>query len=162
MNWISVKDRLLNRSIIRDNGCVEWTGAVKGMGYGYLTIGSRTDGTRRTILAHRLSYQIYKGDPDKMCVLHACDNPRCIEPEHLFLGTRADNNKDRESKNRGIFFKGEDNPRAKLTFKQAEEIREKYRSGKYTHRQLAGEYGFKDHKPIREIIIGKSYQPPKD
>ncbi len=66
-------------------------------------------------VAHRLSYTLNVGPiPDGQCVLHRCDNPPCVNPTHLFLGTRADNNADREAKGRGVPSPGERNGRAKL------------------------------------------------
>ena len=76
--------------------CWLWHGADNGDGYGasYRT----EDGRRRTWLTHRLSYTIFKGPiPEGLCVLHDCpggDNRRCCNPNHLWLGTRSDNNKD--------------------------------------------------------------------
>lgn len=81
-------------------GCIEWTGTLRN-GYGRLVIGSRSDGSRRTVSAHRLAYATYKGEiPKGMFVCHTCDNPACINPQHLFLGTRQDNVNDREEKGR--------------------------------------------------------------
>jgi hypothetical protein len=73
--------------------CWLWTGAIDNKGYGYTS--------RPKLYAHRMSYYLfYSIDPNQMGVLHKCDTPLCVNPNHLFLGTFADNMKDRLSKNR--------------------------------------------------------------
>lgn len=77
--------------------CIEWTGYRDRQGYGRRSI------RRRLFLVHRLAWEEANGPiPDDLCVLHACDNPPCMNPEHLFLGTRADNNADMDAKGRRI------------------------------------------------------------
>lgn len=162
MDYTKYKNRLLKRSRELPNGCLVWTGPIKGMGYGFTTIGSRTDGSRQTIVTHKLSFLISKGDTMGLCVLHKCDNPKCINPDHLFLGTRADNNHDRERKGRGIYSKGQDSGKAKITNRLANRIRALYNSGKHTQRSLAVKFGFKCHSSIGDIVSNKAYpNPPK-
>lgn len=90
-------------------------------------------------VAHRFSYRLYVGPiPDGLCVLHSCDNPGCVNPNHLFLGTNLDNTADMISKSRDNFHaslgpgekacKGEDHGRHKLTEKEVLEIRKLYRT----------------------------------
>ena len=75
----------------------------------------------KRMLAHRAAYLLLKEqDPGDLCVLHGCDNPDCVNPDHLSLGTRADNNADRDSKGRQV--RGEAHPWAKLTEAQAQAI----------------------------------------
>lgn len=105
----------LNVAVKPFTGCWEWKGSKK-RGYGHTIIGSRVDGTRRNIAAHRLSYETFIGPiADGMEVCHRCDNPSCVNPEHLFLGTRQDNIDDREAKQRNNPPKGSSNGRAKLS-----------------------------------------------
>lgn len=76
------------------SGCWEWQ-AGKGTGYG--AISAREYGTKK---AHRIAYAMMKGDPTGMKVCHTCDNPPCVNPEHLFLGTQTDNMLDMHAKGR--------------------------------------------------------------
>lgn len=97
-------------------GCWEWLGAIGKDGYGLTCVDSKTQG------AHRVSWEATNGEiPKGLWVLHKCDNPKCINPKHLFLGTAKDNTKDSMQKGRRK-FRGEDNPSTKLTNTQREEI----------------------------------------
>lgn len=109
--------------------CKIWTGKTDNFGYGKYT----EQGTRKTKLAHRVAWEEANGPiPDGMCVLHECDNPPCVNDEHLFLGTREDNNKDRTVKGRSAKRQGHLNPNVKLTADTVRKIRRDSRSGKDT------------------------------
>ncbi len=117
--------------------CWVWT-AAKTKGYG--KFGFRD----RTVSTHRFSWVLHRGNiPDNLCVLHKCDNRSCINPKHLFLGTKSDNNEDMTSKGRRRWAFGENAGRAKLTNEQVLEIRQiyKWHSRQYGSRQLAKLYG---------------------
>lgn len=106
----------------RADGCWFWQGGRDTNGYGVLNRGGRSDGK---ILAHRLSWLIANDDlPDDLDVLHHCDTPPCVNPEHLFLGTQADNNADRDAKGRQNL--GEKNGAVRLKEGQVREIRRRY------------------------------------
>ncbi len=90
-----VEDRFWEK-VQKGDGCWEWTGA-KTRGYGVINMG-RGKGLKG---AHRLSYEINVGPVGALWVLHRCDNPPCVRPDHLFLGTTADNTQDMMSKGRG-------------------------------------------------------------
>jgi len=92
---MDTKSRFWSR-VQKTEGCWLWTGCVNSTGYG-----SGTFGKARTHMAHRFSWEIAHGPiPDGLCVCHRCDNPRCVRPDHLFLGTRSDNQNDRVAKGR--------------------------------------------------------------
>lgn len=115
-NKSNVYQRLISHmKINKTTGCWEWQGSKRN-GYGRMIIGSRTDGTRKTVSTHRLSYELHYGEiPQGMEICHKCDNPCCINPDHLFAGTRQDNVDDRERKGRNNPPKGEKHAKAKLT-----------------------------------------------
>ena len=121
-------------------------------GYGYTVI--RRNGT--TVLLHRYMYEKYRGAiPGGMCVLHHCDNPACNNPDHLFLGTMADNTRDMINKGRGKQpgLKGIDNGRAVLTETRVREIR----TATDTHRAIAKIYGI-SHANVGRIKRGEIWK----
>lgn len=89
--------RLLNKYVENETtGCWEWTGGKNNVGYGFVRDGDKM----RT--AHRVSYEMHNNTtiPKGMCVCHSCDNPLCINPDHLWLGTRKQNSEDMIRKGR--------------------------------------------------------------
>ena len=84
--WVRITD---------PEGCWEWVGAKSYNGYGRFSIGGRYYGT------HRVAYELFGGSiPTGMCILHSCDNPPCVNPAHLRLGTQLDNMRDMHAKGR--------------------------------------------------------------
>lgn len=119
--------------------CWFWIGAVRDSGYGIFVV-RQTNRKRTTCSAHRFSWNLRFGGTE-LCVLHKCDNPLCVRPGHLFVGTRNDNVQDRQRKGRQT--KGENHPKAKLTNRQVISIRRSYRKGVrgFGIRLLARKYG---------------------
>lgn len=125
-----------DRYIRCDSGCWEWQAARTSAGYGHFT---PTKGVRS--YAHRFAWQEVNGPiPEGMHICHKCDNPRCCNPDHLFLGTHLDNIRDRQSKGRTRTgtLRGEDHPSAKFTAEEIRSIRARAAAGE-TRTALARE-----------------------
>ncbi len=133
---------------INKNGCHICTShSIDDHGY----VVCRREGKRRPIYRH--IYRWYKGTPKRgMVIRHTCDNRKCINPNHLIIGTHQDNVKDRVK--RGRSAKGVRNGRSKLTEKQALVI---YKDKKSTRTELARKYGV-DRQVIRKIQIGETWR----
>jgi len=124
--------------------CWEWTAYKNNLGYGRFRI------QYKTLKAHRVAYFLSTGkDPAKLRVCHTCDNPSCVNPNHLFLGTMGDNIKDMRAKGRGN--KGETQGHSKLTSEQVLQIRSLYASGKYTYKYLSKMFNV-TMSPIGHIV----------
>lgn len=140
-------DRLLAKiNINAESGCWEWS-ASKRQGYGKIKVDGKYIG------AHRVSYAIHRGViPSGMHVCHQCDNRACINPEHLFLGTNADNMADRDAKGRGVIFRGENHGSSKLAEADVLAIR----ASKLSQRKLAAIYGVSG-RYISSVRTGKNW-----
>lgn len=135
----SVADRI-ERNVVRlpESGCWIYQGSTTPFGYAYMSVRGRLT------TAHRAAYELYKGDiPSGMFVCHSCDVPQCCNPDHLFLGTPADNVRDASKKqrmSRMARIKGQQVPFSKLTAEQVVCIRRLGEQG-VPRKVLAAEYG---------------------
>ena len=138
----------------RTTECWLWTGHIDQKGYGRVSTGKRNS----LKYAHRVSWEEANGRPvpDGMCVLHACDTPACIRPDHLWIGTKRENNLDRVAKGRSAkevpSRQGELNWAAKLSDADAREIRSML--GNTTQRHIASMYGV-SQSVISNIATGR-------
>ena len=121
--------------------CWEWTGLLSRDGYGVFC----------DFRSHRYSWELAHGPiPKGMLVCHTCDNRLCVRPDHLFLGTVADNSADMVAKGRSC--NGERHPKAKLTEQAVRELRERWRAGE-SIRSIARSTGM-DRKSITDMLKG--------
>lgn len=136
--------------------CWEWIGCKFRNGYGLIM------DNRRSLLAHRVSWNLHFGDTEGLFVLHRCDNPSCVNPNHLFLGTQLDNIRDMDFKRRRVNSpqKGNLNGSSKLTEEQVMEIRNLRIKHKIKCKQIAEM--FKVSVPlVQKIIAGKLWKSKK-
>ena len=131
--------------------CWTWSGLKNCQGYGRITAHHKEWGT------HRFSWVIHYGHiPQDTLVCHTCDNPSCVNPAHLFLGTYRDNAIDRNRKGRARDDRGEKHPCAKLSEAQVREIKQKLKDGWYG-KDLAEDYGV-HATMISQIKLGKKWK----
>ena len=94
-------ERVMSRTAPGPDGCIEYQGTRGRFGYGQTRIGSRIDGTRRSVKVHRLVWEEHHGPiPEGLVVRHKCDNPPCCNIEHLEIGTQQDNIRDKVERGR--------------------------------------------------------------
>lgn len=152
-----IADRLWSR-VEKTEGCWLWTGkSTHRFGYGMVGLGPHQGGM---IAAHRLSWELENGPiPAGMCVCHHCDNPKCVNPAHLFLGSQRDNIADAIAKGRKAPMPpsvGEKNGRARLATADVAEIRRRYSIGE-TQTSLAAAFRV-PQTHISRIILNKAWR----
>lgn len=140
------------------NSCWEWKTGCFSLGYGCFSI------KRKPHLAHRISWNLTFGNiPTNLFVCHKCDNPPCVRPDHLYLGTPKDNMDDKFRRGRYKYTgpknpaKGEKQGSSKLSNKQANNIRTIYRTSKISQRALANKYNV-HQRVIWRIVNNLGYK----
>lgn len=143
-----------------DTACWLWTGSVRGDGYGHM----KDEAPSKQMLGvHRVAWELVHGaiqdetsSHHGVCVLHRCDNRLCVNAEHLFLGSQADNLKDKISKGRDGSPRGETHVRAKLTEDQVRDIRRLLTVGE-KRSDLAARFGVSE-RAIYSIDVRKNWK----
>jgi hypothetical protein len=163
--WIEYANRLIDHrtpkpvsrfwsKVDKSGDCWLWTAFVDDCGYGRFRPTSKSSMN----MAHRHAWMLTYGPiPEGLLVCHRCDNPACVNPDHLFLGTHAENMTDMASKGRSRDSFGEQNPRAKLTENTVREIRARYAAGGITLKQLGAEYSVSD-QAVWRLVHRKSWR----
>lgn len=124
------KNRFYKSLIKQKSGCWEWKSLDSSTGYGLVGVNNNR------YYAHRMSWLIFRGKiPKGLFVCHKCDNRKCVNPKHLFVGTCADNHKDMVKK--GRMARGKELPQTKLSKNDIFTIRNSYSKGKTIQRELA-------------------------
>lgn len=149
--------RFSNLYVIGDEDeCWEWQGRCSHDNYGFFAWPEKD-----IHYAHIAAYVLFISNipkqhgSHKLHVCHSCDNPKCVNPKHLWLGTSKQNSEDMVNKNRQS--KGEHRPAAKLTYKQAKKIRKLYKTGNYTFNRLSKKFSIAE-KIVFGIIHGTAWK----
>jgi hypothetical protein len=136
-----------------EDECWHWTGQILLNGYGRISVGAKGLGND---LAHRVSWKLANKQeiPEKMVVMHKCDNPKCVNPSHLSIGTYKENTQDMIAKGRKrvVAPKGEGNGKSLLNEEQVRTIR----ASKLSHAALARELGVSPNC-VRGVRIGRTW-----
>jgi hypothetical protein len=140
---------LANVKVDPASGCWNWARYLNPKGYGFLWASGKQN------IVHRVSYAAFVADPGPLCVLHRCDNPACVRPDHLFLGTVADNNEDMIGKGRHVSLRGERHGNAKLTADQVGEIK-RLLADRVLQREIAERFGISESN-LWQINTGKTW-----
>lgn len=154
--WMAISKEVREKSEENQNGCWVWMGSKNKQGYGSMRIG------RETILAHRASWEMHNGPIPEgygyhgTVVMHKCDNPSCINPNHLMIGTQSDNMKDMSKKGRNV--KGKDARQISvLNNQQVSEIKSMLQNTNTSIRSIAKIYNV-SHNTIWLIKQGRLWR----
>jgi hypothetical protein len=156
---VPLRVRLFSRVAVRGaDECWPWLGPVDAKGYGRISLGgARSPGRPSGDRVHRVSYVLANGPiAPGVLVCHRCDNPPCVNPDHLFLGTAADNNADRDGKGRHVALHGSRHGSAKLTEDAVREMRRLHSAG-VSCQALAARFGV-DRTNVWLIVRHKAWR----
>lgn len=147
----------------KTEGCWLWQGQTDRKGYGRFTpAGRHPSGCGNQLMAHRYSWEITHGPvPVGLWVLHRCDRPACVNPDHLFLGDALSNVQDMDRKGRrvAVGFPGVSNPRSIVSAADAAEIRRLYATGEWTYPELGAKFGLR-RAAVGNVITGNHWTNP--
>lgn len=141
----SLKERFESKFSVVQTGCWEWERRISVFGYGQFAIEPGN-----IWQAHRFAYKLYIGEiPKGVCVLHKCDNRKCVNPKHLWLGTQEENIRDMMAKGRDRKATSDKNGGAKLNWEKVIKIRS---MAKYTkQKDICTQFGIERHQARRII-----------
>ena len=141
-----------------ETDCIEWVGARQPNGYGRIYWGRREDGSYRIVFAHRAAWEMRHGEiPEGLCVLHRCDNRGCVNPDHLFLGTHADNMADMDAKGRRV-RKGPEGIRARSAILDDDRVRAiRLLAGTMSQGAIGRRFGV-DSATVNHILRGRTWK----
>lgn len=152
-NWFTWRQLFTGYSLNWLNGCWEWNGGLTSKGYGELTYNDRSELVHRLMAKKVLGFNL----KSKKLICHSCDNPKCVNPAHLFIGTYSDNIRDAYRKGRHVARKGQEHYAAKLTVAGVVALRDEYHSGNFSLDDLAAQYGV-CRSTVSKAIKGKTWK----
>lgn len=150
----TILERFEDKFIEHQNGCWVWVACTNSDGYGQLRVKGKSE------KAHRISWEIYNDRkiPSTFIICHTCDNPSCVNPNHLVCRDNQWNADDKYAKGRGHHPKGEDLPKAKLTWAEVEMIRALYVvKNKTTRQELADSFNVSEGT-IQDIVYRRTWK----
>lgn len=149
--WDRVVSRFWSKvARLEPNDCWEWQGKIQRDGYGKFSVG------KKSVVSHRFSYTLSNGHiPSGLLVCHSCDNRKCVNPSHLWLGTMSDNMQDASRKGR-MDYSGERNSQATITLDDARVIKRRRLSGEQL-KDVAKDFGISIQQ-VNAIAKGRSWK----